>query len=105
MAQLIAAWNMDLFFAVSIGAIDEPMAERIKADVWAGLMEVAAEQAELQRAAEPVGRFRDLLVAALSTGRAHIASSSTGDRPGAVGLASRRFRLERTRRLHRLAYR
>ena len=80
-AQLVASWNTYLLFAISIGAIDESMGERIKADVWSGLMEVAAEQAELQKAAEPVGRFRDLIVAALATGKAHVAAAETGGCP------------------------
>jgi len=80
-AQLAAAWNLFLFFAIDIGAIDEAMAERIEADMWAGLTEVAGEQSELQRAAEPVGRFRDLIVAALGTGRAHLQSVETGGYP------------------------
>ena len=80
-AQLVASWNTYLLFATSIGAIDESMGERIKADVWSGLMEVAAEQAELQKAAEPVGRFRDLIVAALATGKAHVAAAETGGCP------------------------
>ena len=51
--------------------------------MWAGLNEVAAEQSELQRAAEPVNRFRDLIIAALGTGRAHVGSADTGGLPAA----------------------
>src|SRR5262249_38595506 len=54
---------------------------QFEAEIWAGLNEVAGEQADLQRAAEPVSRFHELIVAALGTGRAHIASADTGRRP------------------------
>jgi hypothetical protein len=83
-AQLAAAWCLFLSFAMDVGAIDEREAERLEGEVWAGLIEGAAEQSELQRAAEPVSRFRDLIVAALGTGRAHVASADTGRRPDAT---------------------
>jgi hypothetical protein len=80
-AQLAAAWHMFLFFAVDVGAIDKEAAERIEASVWAGLLELSAEQSDLQLAAEPVGRFRDFIAAALATGRAHVESAEAGGRP------------------------
>jgi hypothetical protein len=80
-AQVAAAWCLFLLFAIDVGAIDEQAAERFEDEVWTGLNEVAAEQSELQRATEPVGRFRDLILAALGTGRAHVASAETGGQP------------------------
>jgi hypothetical protein len=80
-AQLFAAWNLYLSYAVDIEAINEDMAERIKSEVWAGLKGMAAEQGELQAASEPVGRFRDLIAGALSTGRAHVVTADKGQKP------------------------
>jgi hypothetical protein len=76
-AQLAAAWDVFLAFALEVGAIDKHAAEALWERVWAGLMEISAEQAILQQAAEPTARFRDLLLAAISTGKAHIADSKT----------------------------
>jgi hypothetical protein len=80
-AQLGAAWDAFVGFALEVGAIDKNTAEELWDRVWAGLLEAAAEQAILQQAAEPTARFRDLILAALSTGKAHIADSKTGLSP------------------------
>jgi hypothetical protein len=80
-AQLAAAWEVYLVFARDIGALDDAAVDELWNRVWAGLIEVAAEQSELQQAAEPTARFRDLIVAALGTGKAHVVSADTGMRP------------------------
>jgi hypothetical protein len=76
-AQLAAAWDVFIDFAVYVEAIDVNAAGSLRERLWAGLMEISAEQAILQQQAEPTTRFRDLIVAAISTGRAHIADSKT----------------------------
>ena len=80
-AQLGAAWEVYLVFAHEIGALDEHAVDEMWDRVWAGLVEIAAEQSDLQHAAEPTARFRDLVVAALGTGKAHLASAETGRCP------------------------
>jgi hypothetical protein len=80
-AQLAAAWDIFLLFAIDIGATDEAHANLIQQQVWAGLTEVAAEQRTLQQASDPVTRFRDLILAALNTGRAHVARADDGLAP------------------------
>ena len=80
-AQLAAAWDIFLLFAMEIGAADEPHANMVQQQVWAGLTEVAAEQETLQKASEPVARFRDLILGALNTGRAHVARADNGRAP------------------------
>jgi hypothetical protein len=80
-AQLGAAWEVYIVFACAIGAIDESGADQLWQRVWAGLAEIAADQSELQQAAEPTARFRDLIAAALGTGKAHVVSAETGNRP------------------------
>jgi hypothetical protein len=80
-AQLAAAWDIFLLFSTEIGAADEPHANLLQSHVWAGLTEVAAEQKTLQQASEPVTRFRDLILGAISTGRAHVARSDNGRAP------------------------
>ena len=80
-AQLAAAWDIFLLFAIEIGATDEAHASMVQTQVWAGLTEVAAEQKTLQQASEPVTRFRDLILGALNTGRAHVARADNGRVP------------------------
>jgi hypothetical protein len=47
-------------------------------------LDLAAAQDELQRATDPVERYRDLIIAALIAGRAQVASAATGGHPGTV---------------------
>ena len=70
-AQMAAAWTVWLRHAVEIGAAGVDEASRIRDEVWDALLDLAAAQEELQRATDPVERYRELIVAALSAGRAH----------------------------------
>jgi hypothetical protein len=81
-AQIAAAWTIWLRHAVEIGAVGADEASRIRGEVWDALLDLAAAQEELQRATDPVERYRDLIVAALSAGRAHLADAVTGGYPG-----------------------
>ena len=55
--------------------------------MWNALIEVAHNQSEHQREANPVDRFLGLLRSAIATGRAHVAARDGGmpDNPGAWG--------------------
>src|SRR5262245_47477428 len=81
-AQIAAAWTIWLRHAVEIGAVGTDEASRIRGEVWDALLDLTAAQEELQRATDPVERYRDLIIAALSAGRAHVASAATGEHPG-----------------------
>jgi Domain of unknown function (DUF927) len=81
-AQLAAAWSIWLRFVVHVGAGSCDEVSAIEGSVWKTLSGLAAEQAALQRASDPVDRFRELLVAALASGKAHVASATlSGGRP------------------------
>ena len=68
-AQVSAAWDIWLRFALETGAVTEVEREAIEAEVAAALMALADEQKGLQRAHDPVDRFYALLEAALSSAR------------------------------------
>src|SRR5262249_17161057 len=82
-AQLGAAWSIWLRFVVDVGAATPEEVAAVEDSVWQTLTALAVEQADLQRANDPVDRFRELLMAALASGRAHVASAthSGGRRP------------------------
>jgi hypothetical protein len=81
-AQIAAAWTIWLRHTVEIGAVGADEASRIRGEVWDALLDLAAGQEELQRATDPVERYRDLIVAALSAGRVHLCAAMTGGAPG-----------------------
>jgi len=80
-AQIAAAWTIWLRHAVEIGAVGADEAIRIRDEVWEALLDLAAAQEELQRATDPVERYRELILAVLSAGRAHLADAVTGGHP------------------------
>jgi hypothetical protein len=73
-ANLAAAWRIFLRFAVEVGAVTEAEAREHWECGWRALVHAGAMQVQQQAAAEPVGRFLALLLAALGSGRAHIAA-------------------------------
>jgi hypothetical protein len=75
-ANLFAAWELWLEFAQEAGAVSDSEAQLLCAECWSALGEAAAAQAAHQMAAEPTRRFVELLVAAISSGRAHVAAPS-----------------------------
>jgi hypothetical protein len=79
-ADLALGLRYLLMFAYEVGAIDASEAEWFWAWGWDALAKLAAEQSSHQLAGEPTRRFRELLAAALASGRAHVASPS-GDQP------------------------
>jgi hypothetical protein len=72
-ADLAAGWQYWLDYAVAAGAIDPAEQDALTQRVWTALREAGAGQAEQLAAAEPCGHFLRLLVAALASGRAHVA--------------------------------
>jgi hypothetical protein len=69
-----------LQFANEVGALSEVGAEELWVRGWLALGEAAALQSQHQAAGEPTRRFRELLSAAVASGRAYIADPG-GDSP------------------------
>jgi hypothetical protein len=73
-ADLAYGWKVFLQFAKEVGAITEDERAGFWVRAWAALGEAGARQAAHHKAADPVRRFIDLLVAAFVSGRAHLAT-------------------------------
>src|SRR5215211_2113056 len=69
-----------LQFANEVGALFEIEAEELWVRGWQALGEAAAAQSQHHTVGEPTRRFRELLAAAVASGRAHVANPR-GDRP------------------------
>jgi hypothetical protein len=70
-----------LRFAVSVGALSEDEAERHVKKSWATMIDLAREQGMLLQSQNPAERFLNLVGSAISSGRAHIASTGYGGQP------------------------
>lgn len=79
-ADLAVGLRCFLLFANEVGALSEAEVEELWVQGWRALGEAAAVQSRHQVAGEPTRRFRELLSAAVASGRAHIAEPG-GDRP------------------------
>ena len=86
-ANLAVGFRYFLDFAQDAGAVDQSLAEELWQRCWDALGEAAAAQGDHQADSEPVGRFFELLISALSSGRAHLAGPGGGspDQPKAWG--------------------
>jgi hypothetical protein len=87
-ANLQAAFELYLDFAVFAGAIDATERVRLMVRCWEALSEAATAQTKHQTATEPTARFLAVLRSLLSSGRAHLAGSDGGEpdrEPGACG--------------------
>jgi hypothetical protein len=73
-ADLALGLKYLLDFALEVGAVTGPERDALAARGWAALGEAAASQAEHVRAAGPVEAFLRLIVAAIASGRAHLAN-------------------------------
>jgi hypothetical protein len=80
-AQLYAAWVIWLRFCVQAKGVAEEEASKILEEVWRTLVDLAREQAVLQRESDPVDRFYALLNGLLSSGKAHIADVADTSKP------------------------
>jgi phage/plasmid primase-like uncharacterized protein len=75
---LTAAWSIFLDYAQGAGAINAARRAELEARAAAAFAMVAEEQADLQRASDPVARFGELLRSAIKSGEAHIADTDGG---------------------------
>jgi hypothetical protein len=87
-ADLSLGLKYFLEYAEDAGVATAEEAEELWARGWKAILEAAASQEEHQAVSEPAGRFIELLRSAISSGRAHLASTD-GERPeenaGALG--------------------
>ncbi len=72
-ASLFFAFQTFLSFAADSGAITKAQAEEHEIKCWDALGKAAAAQGKVQREYDPSSRFFELLRAALSAGKAHVA--------------------------------
>ena len=75
-AQLIAAVEVYLDFAVHVAAITQGDADALWTRSWRELTNLAATQANKQASNDPVARYLELLGAALSSGAAHLLATN-----------------------------
>src|SRR5215217_7222240 len=78
-ADLALGLRYFLLFANEVGALSEAEAEKLWMRGWCALGKAAAAQSQHQAAGEPTGRFRELLSAAVTSGRAHVADPEGGE--------------------------
>ena len=83
-ADLFIGWERFLGFARETEALTRGEAEGYRARVWSALIEVARRQSEHQREANPIDRFFALLLSAIATRRAHVATRD-GTAPASPG--------------------
>ena len=77
-ADLALGLRYFLLFAYESGAIDSEKARELWARGWRALGVAASGQSQHQAAGEPTRRFRELLSAAIASGRAHVANPEGG---------------------------
>ena len=77
-ADLALGLRHFLVFAHESGAVDAGTARDLWTGGWKALGEAASGQSQHQAAGEPTRRFRELLSAAISSGRAHVANPGGG---------------------------
>lgn len=80
-AQLEAAWQLFIRFAVAVGAIDMTEGAVLEHRVRTALLELAAIQSDGLAEVTPVERFLSLVNSALGAGEAHVADAQTGGAP------------------------
>ncbi len=73
-----------LTFATAVGAVEREEAAGLRERCWRALLDAASDQRSHQAASEPSARFIELLSAAVTAGRAHLANEE-GDRPANPG--------------------
>jgi hypothetical protein len=74
-AHLYRGWCYFLAAAVAAGSLSCAEAENYKGRIWSALADVASRQAEHHVTQEPAARFLELIIAAVASGRAHIAGA------------------------------
>ena len=78
-ADLALGLRYFVLFAHESGAIDSETTRKLWARGWRALGEAASGQSQHQAAGEPTRRFRELLSAAIASGRAHVANPEGGE--------------------------
>lgn len=78
LANLHFGFEQWLRFALEIQAISEAEADVLRRAEYEALAETAAAQEHIQEHVDPVRQFLDLIVAALTSGRAHVAALNGG---------------------------
>jgi hypothetical protein len=86
-ANLQAAFEAYLDFAVDCAALGPPERDRVAGDCWHALLVAASAQEMHQRSTDPVAMYLTLLRSLLSSGRAHIIprNGSVPDDPALCG--------------------
>ena len=86
-AELATAAGYFLDYARQTGAISQAEADERRHRTWQALTQAAVAQHRNQTAADPALRFRELLTAAITAGRAHLttADGTQPENPGAWG--------------------
>jgi hypothetical protein len=82
-ASLMLGMETALKFATEMGAVTEAEAEAMLTEAWSTLLVLGDSQATFLTSENPAERFITLVKAAISSGRAHIASTN-GDQPTEV---------------------
>lgn len=77
-ADLALGLRYFLLFAHESGAVEAGAARELWTVGWQALGEAASGQSQHQAAGEPTHRFRELLSAAIASGRAHVANPEGG---------------------------
>ncbi len=81
-ADLFVGFEIFLEFAVEAKAISEFQAAKLKGQVWDGLKEASAEiRADLEDDGTPAERFIKILRSEMSSNRAHLIDTKTGQDP------------------------
>jgi hypothetical protein len=78
LAQLARAWYCWLGFACEVGAITTEESKELWRRVWAALDAAGKGQDQYQASENPASRFIELIQAALSSGKAHLAATDGG---------------------------
>ena len=78
-ADLALGLRYFLLFAHESGAIDSERTRELWTRGWRALGEAASGQSQHQEAGDPTRRFRELLSAAIASGRAHVANPEGGE--------------------------
>jgi hypothetical protein len=81
LSHVQAGFEAWMRFAVEVGAITAVEADRRVGECWQALCELVHDQADAQADADPVARFRRLIIAAIASGGAHITGSDGGQPP------------------------
>jgi len=72
-AELMIGWRCLLRFGREVGALSGKEVSELEERGWSALAEASSAQWRFQAAAEPAGRFIELLGSAIASGQAHVA--------------------------------